>query len=428
MYTRSLLSAQALVALNLLVQPTLGAYTLEHSMTGENFFSNFNFFTGKDPTDGFVTYVDEATAKKGELISTKSDGIYIGVDTKTKLQENGPGRNSIRLEGKTSFNHGIVTLDVKHAPTGCGLWPALWLLNPSKPWPGNTGEVDIFEVTHNTDQNAMTLHTSEGCTIKNEGMAGQVKTTNCWTQAPGQQANEGCQVLAPSNLQSPVKASKRAASKGVATAGKPFNDQQGGMYAVVWSSQSIETYFFPRNEIPPELAIGGKGGRGNGTTKADKPKQSGKPKSGKESNASAPKAAGTAATKPKRDATVPAGAAKTSAAADKASTAAKPKSSSSAPASKSSAGGRTVDPASWKKSGIKPLAVFAGCDLDKHIADLSVIINTDFCGEWAGATWASSGCAASTGVSTCNAYVAGHPEAFKEAHWLLGGVEIWKGS
>ncbi|MGK3744611.1 MAG: hypothetical protein ACI90V_011471, partial [Bacillariaceae sp.] len=32
-------------------------------------------------------------------------------------------RNSVRLEGKRRFDHGLIVFDVNKMPTGCGVWP-----------------------------------------------------------------------------------------------------------------------------------------------------------------------------------------------------------------------------------------------------------------------------------------------------------------
>ncbi|GAB7337446.1 hypothetical protein MBLNU457_g2785t1 [Dothideomycetes sp. NU457] len=86
----------------------------------------------------------------------------------------------------------------------------------------------------------------------------------------------------------------------------------------------------------------------------------------------------------------------------------------------------TPEPETWAEKGHMSLASFEGCDFDQHVKNLALVINTDFCGGWAGGTWESSGCQASTGVSTCTAFVAGNPKAFEEAYWLIGGVEVWQ--
>jgi len=49
------------------------------------------------------------------------------VDTKLGLPEAGTGRNSVRIGSKKQYTKGLFIFDIKHTPTGCGTWPALWL-------------------------------------------------------------------------------------------------------------------------------------------------------------------------------------------------------------------------------------------------------------------------------------------------------------
>jgi hypothetical protein len=63
------------------------------------------------------------------------------------------------------------------------------MLGPN--WPNN-GEIDIIEGVNEQTQNQVALHTSNGCTINNSGFTGNLKTPNCYDQAPGQSANSGC--------------------------------------------------------------------------------------------------------------------------------------------------------------------------------------------------------------------------------------------
>lgn len=71
---------------------------------------------------GFVKYVDEATARKSNLINASTTvPVEWGVDTTNETPE---GRPSIRLVSKKKYNAGLVVMDVAHMPTGCGTWPA----------------------------------------------------------------------------------------------------------------------------------------------------------------------------------------------------------------------------------------------------------------------------------------------------------------
>lgn len=103
----------------------LTGYQLEEVYSGSNFFDAFNFFTDADPTHGFVTYVSESAASQQGLISVGNNGVYMGVDSQTVLSPNGAGRNSVRIESKKSWTHGLFVADLSHMPGGaCGSWPA----------------------------------------------------------------------------------------------------------------------------------------------------------------------------------------------------------------------------------------------------------------------------------------------------------------
>jgi hypothetical protein len=66
------------------------------------------------------------------------------------------------------------------------------------------------------------------------------------------------------------------------------------------------------------------------------------------------------------------------------------------------------------------------CDLQAHVKNQRIVINTDFCGDWAGDDWSRSGCAASTGESTCKAYVQKNPSAFTNAFWTFKSLQVFQ--
>lgn len=85
----------------------------------------------------------------------------------------------------------------------------------------------------------MTLHTGPGCSISNNGMfSGTITTPNCYVNAPGQSANAGCQITT-TNTQS---------------YGAGFSANGGGVYVTEWTSESINIYFFPRDNIPSDIS------------------------------------------------------------------------------------------------------------------------------------------------------------------------------
>jgi beta-glucanase (GH16 family) len=206
-------------------------YTQIESYDASNFFDKFDFFSGGDPTHGFVKYVDKNTANQAGLAGLSQGGVYLGVDNKTKTTT---GRNSVRVTSKRAYTKGLFIADIAHMPVGtgpgesCGLWPAFWMFGPN--WPAS-GEIDIIEGVHNQASNAITLHTSAGCSMGNAGSIGSSKLST-----PVCSADTGCgQSTAASN-----------------NYGAGFNAIGGGVYAVEWTSQAISVWFFARND--PNIA------------------------------------------------------------------------------------------------------------------------------------------------------------------------------
>ena len=121
-----------------------------------------------------------------------------------------------------------------------------WTLGPD--WPNN-GEVDIIEGVHQQAADSMALHTSSGCTISNAGFTGTLHTSNCYVHAAGQPANSGCGI----------------GSNNDQSYGNGFNAVGGGVYAMEWTSDAINIWFFARNAIPGDIPAGTPNPAGWGT-------------------------------------------------------------------------------------------------------------------------------------------------------------------
>ena len=110
-----------------LAHGALGAYVATDAFTPSNFFDQFTFFSDPDPTNGMVEFADRAKAISNTLIATApqaNNAIYLGVDSKAKIAK----RPSVRITSKQMWDKGLFIADVLHMPTGCGVWPAYWLL------------------------------------------------------------------------------------------------------------------------------------------------------------------------------------------------------------------------------------------------------------------------------------------------------------
>jgi len=110
------------------VTAAMATYTLQDTYSGSNFFNKFTFFTGADPTHGFVNYLSYQNALNGGLIPNASVPKW-GVDTYNTLSTSGTGRSSVRIASNAVYNHGLFIADIEHMPGSiCGVWPAYWLL------------------------------------------------------------------------------------------------------------------------------------------------------------------------------------------------------------------------------------------------------------------------------------------------------------
>ncbi|KAF1839927.1 glycoside hydrolase family 16 protein [Cucurbitaria berberidis CBS 394.84] len=216
-----------------LFELSIAGYVLEDDYMTD-FYGGFDFFTGADPTEGFVQYVDEATARQTNLINASmTTAVQWGVDSQKKTPK---GRPSVRIESKKTYDSGLIVLDVAHMPFGCGTWPAFWTVGPN--WPKN-GEIDILEGVNEMDHNGMTLHTGPNCAIGQDTaqFSGEVTTPNCDVAAEDQSKNVGCSIKHPSKQ----------------SYGAGLNKIGGGVYATQWTADAISVYFFPRDSIPADV-------------------------------------------------------------------------------------------------------------------------------------------------------------------------------
>ncbi|POR34849.1 Putative endo-1,3(4)-beta-glucanase [Tolypocladium paradoxum] len=219
-------------------------YALNTTYDMTNFFTSFDFFTEKDPTRGFVEYVDRGTAQLQGLVGygqsygqsngSTNGSIFMGVDYKTPNPPN--GRRSVRVTSRQSFTHGLFVADIAHMPGSiCGVWPAFWMFGPN--WPAS-GEIDIIEGVNTQATSAVTLHTGPGCSMNNTGARAStmLKSADCG----GGSASGGC--------------GQQTAD--VQNYGDGFNAVRGGVYATEWTSDHIAVWFFQRAAIPRDIASG----------------------------------------------------------------------------------------------------------------------------------------------------------------------------
>ena len=116
-------------------------YALQDSYTASNFFNDFTFFTGPDPTHGYVQYITQFEAYLLGYINNKNNQVYLGVDHTTVNPAN--GRLSVRVQSNKAYTHGLFIADIQHMPGSiCGVWPSYWMYGPNFP---ASGEIDVIE-------------------------------------------------------------------------------------------------------------------------------------------------------------------------------------------------------------------------------------------------------------------------------------------
>ena len=211
------------------------SYLLAEKWQGDSFLDHIDFFTGPDPTNGYVTYQNQSSAESSGLFRvTPSGSMYLGVDHTNTLDPNGAGRDSVRVESKLFYKQGLYIVDIAHMPGSvCGTWPAFWSVGPR--WPQD-GEIDIVEGVNKNEYNEIVLHTSGSCGISADNdMTGTVSSTECG-EASG---TIGCVVKAQNG-----------------TSGTPFNEQGGGVYALERTSEFIKIWYFSRDSIPKSITDG----------------------------------------------------------------------------------------------------------------------------------------------------------------------------
>lgn len=133
---------------------------IDYTSTPMNFFSsdNWNYFDQADPTHGALTYADQAASFSNGLVrfasastsiqtangSSPNTQVYMGIETESVSSS----RKSVRLESTKAYSAGtLIIADVRHLPSTCGSWPALWMTNtqPGVAWPsGGVSTTAIF--------------------------------------------------------------------------------------------------------------------------------------------------------------------------------------------------------------------------------------------------------------------------------------------
>ncbi|KAI0176071.1 concanavalin A-like lectin/glucanase domain-containing protein [Hypoxylon sp. FL1284] len=218
-------------------------YSLTTHYGGQGLLDTFSFFTGNDPSNGFVDYQSKDDAIVNSLVSVDSEynSVRLGVDSNTVYSTSDRGRPSVRLTSPDSFTHGLFIADIYHMPAStCGTWPSFWAFNNQNNgmnWPEG-GEVEIIEGANTAQRNLYSTHTTTGCKAPGSGFLGEQRAVDC-SQSP---ENIGCNYASPTS--------------DTASYGDAFNAEGGGVYALEWDSDALKIWHFPRSTIPDDIVYG----------------------------------------------------------------------------------------------------------------------------------------------------------------------------
>lgn len=303
-----------------LAQNTSVIWVIQDTYEGQTFFDTFDFYTGSDPTNGMVTFVDEQTAFSSGLVYVTSDNQVIMHGDNTTWLPLGTNRSSVRISSQAMYNTGLFVLDLDMAPWGCGVWPAFWTLG-SGTWPYN-GEIDIIEGVHDNEHNQVTWHTAPGCNLTaTTNFTGTIVQTNGVD-------NLQCNAFINDNAGCGVTEWSRASY------GPYFDSQGGGVFAMKWDDNGIAVWSFYRAAVPEDIVNG------------------------------------------------------------------------------------LPDPSTWGE----PDAELApnSCNINQFFANHSIVFDITFCGDWAGNSYATSGC-----PGTCEEILT-DPGNFVNASWIINSLKVYK--
>ncbi len=225
----------------------LSNYQQIGNYSGFDFFDHFSFFSGPDPTAGFVKYLDMDTANSTSLagfVSTDQGTVaYLGADSSSIAKD---GRPSTRIESINTFNSSTLFItDVRHHPGGnCGVWSAFWLVGPQ--WPQN-GEIDLLENINLATKNKYVLHTGTNLAVSNFSDPAIANSTGM--NMRGEFSNLNCSAAAEGNIGCVVEGQP-------GTFGKDFNANGGGIIVLEYLPQAISVWQFNRTEIPEDILNG----------------------------------------------------------------------------------------------------------------------------------------------------------------------------
>lgn len=208
--------------------------------TLDDFLKFFVFDNLTDQSGGIVTYTTREEATQLNLYGPGSQG---GIKIRADLTERNKtkGRKSVRLRGSTNFTDGVFVWNTISAPSSCGSWPSLWLVNEEK-WPTG-GEIDMFEYGNGRGRRPwvdQSLHLNGTCVMPPEHQRETTGRSTGYDDCDSFEArngNHGCGITTYNDL----------------AVGPGFNANGGAWYVVEKFKGDIKQWIFPQCRVPEDL-------------------------------------------------------------------------------------------------------------------------------------------------------------------------------
>ncbi|KAF2428273.1 hypothetical protein EJ08DRAFT_699133 [Tothia fuscella] len=188
----------------------------------------------------YVNYLSKDDALAQGLIKNQNGKLRLDVDSNTWVDSSIPtpanggpgGRKSVRLQTNKQYNAGTLIIgDFDHIPVNkCGVWPSFWLVGPT--WPID-GEIDIIEGVNEMPQNQITIHSKPGCAPA-KGPEGETGARTGRNDCGENNGDIGCGVFNTSP----------------AGWGAGFNQAGGGVYAMLWTNDTIKVWHWTAGTSP----------------------------------------------------------------------------------------------------------------------------------------------------------------------------------
>ncbi|KAK0441126.1 glycoside hydrolase family 16 protein [Armillaria borealis] len=209
-------------------------WTLKTPLKGQDLIDYFHYDVEAADNDGVANYVDGGSS--GLVYLDGDENVIIAIDTAETVAL----RNSVRMVSSTTFNPGYLFLfDIKEIPAACGTWPAVWFTGSN--WPED-GEIDVVEGVNYYTKNIVSIHSGDGCTMSSSTLSSLVQASLV--------------VQGDSNCNADVSTTGCGLSlDSTSSFGLPFNQADGGVYALQFTESGISMYFWNTGSVPDDILL-----------------------------------------------------------------------------------------------------------------------------------------------------------------------------